>query len=57
MADVVNLNQYRKQRARRAHQKRAAENRNRFGRSKPEQEKARHEAEKAAKDLDNKRLD
>jgi Domain of unknown function (DUF4169) len=57
MADVVNLNQYRKQRARRDGQKRAAENRNRFGRSKQEQEKARREAEKAAKDLDNKRLD
>ena len=57
MADVVNLNQYRKQRARRDNHKRAAENRNRFGRSKPEQEKARREAEKAAKDLDNKRLD
>ena len=57
MADVVNLNQYRKQRARRDGQKRAAVNRSRFGRSKQEQEKARREAEKAAKDLDNKRLD
>jgi Domain of unknown function (DUF4169) len=57
MADVVNLNQYRKQRARRVSQKRAAENRSRFGGSKQEQEKSRREAEKAAKDLDNKRLD
>ena len=57
MADVVNLSQYRKQRARRDSQKRAAENRSRFGRSKQDQETTRREAEKAAKDLDNKRLD
>lgn len=57
MSEVVNLNQYRKQRARRDGQKRATENRGRFGRSKQEQEKSRREAEKAAKDLDNKRLD
>ena len=57
MADIVNLNQYRKRRARRDGQKRAAENRSRFGRNKLDQEKSRREAEKAAKDLENKRLD
>lgn len=57
MADVVNLNQYRKRRNRRDADKTAAANRTRHGRSKAEREKLRRENDKAAKDLDNKRLD
>ena len=57
MADVVNLNRYRKRRAREEDRKTVAENRLRFGRSKSETLKARREAEKAAKDLDDKHLE
>ena len=57
MADVVNLNQYRKRRRRRDDDKAAAANRARHGRSKAEREKLRRESDKAAKELDNKRLD
>jgi hypothetical protein len=57
MADIVNLNRYRKQRDRRGAETDAAANRVRHGRSKAEREKLRRESDKAAKDLDNKRLD
>jgi hypothetical protein len=57
MADVVNLNRYRKQRARDADRKAAAENRRRFGRTKSDLAKTRREAEKAEKNLDDKRLE
>ena len=57
MADIVNLNQYRKRRDRRDAEKTAAENRIRHGRNKAERQKERGENEKAAKDLDDKRLD
>jgi hypothetical protein len=57
MGDVVNLNRFRKDRARDADTARAAENRLRFGRRKDEREKTRRESEKTEKDLDNKRLD
>jgi hypothetical protein len=57
MADIVNLNQYRKKRDRQAAAKEAAENRVRYGRTKAERTKGRREAEKAAKDLDDKRLE
>jgi len=57
MADLVNLNKYRKQRDRRDAQKAAAENRTRHGRSKAERKQERLESDKATKDLDNKRLD
>ncbi|HUH84405.1 MAG TPA: DUF4169 family protein [Stellaceae bacterium] len=57
MADLVNLNQYRKQRRRREAEEKAAANRPRFGRSKAERKKEQSESEKLAKDLDNKRLD
>lgn len=57
MADVVNLNRYRKQREREGARKSAEENRIRFGRDKSERSKAQHEAERAAKELDDKRLD
>jgi hypothetical protein len=57
MAEIVNLNQYRKRRQRRDAAKEAAENRVAHGRSKAERKKNRHQHEKAAKDLDDKRLD
>jgi hypothetical protein len=57
MADIVNLNQYRKRRDRREAVKAAAENRIRHGRPKIDRQKERRENEKAAKDIDDKRLD
>jgi hypothetical protein len=57
MGDIVNLNRFRKDRDRRAAEKRAADNRARFGLPKPEREKAKAEAEKLKKDLENKRLE
>ncbi len=57
MADIVNLNQYRKRRDRREAEKAAAENRVRHGRSKVDRQTERRENEKAAKDLEDKRLD
>lgn len=57
MGDVVNLSQFRKKRARGSAEKRAQENRARYGRSKDERAKAHREAEKSAKELDDKRLD
>ena len=57
MGDVVNLNQYRKQRSRAVSQKRASENRVRFGRTRSEKELARARADKAARDLEQKKLD
>ena len=57
MADIVNLNQFRKKRDRRAAERRAAENRNRFGLSKDERTRTQRESEKVKKDLDDKRLE
>ena len=57
MAEIVNLNQYRKRRGKQQGEKTAAANRARHGRSKAERQKERLESDKAAKDLDNKRLD
>jgi hypothetical protein len=57
MGDVVNLNQYRKQRSRVASQKRASENRVRFGRNKDDKTRQSHETERTARDLDGKQLD
>lgn len=57
MAEIVNLNRYRKKRDKETGLKEAAENRVRYGRSKGERRKDRHEATKAAQDLDDKRLD
>jgi hypothetical protein len=57
MAEFVNLNKYRKQRKRRDAQTAAAENRTRHGRSKAERKQERLDSDKAAKDLDDKRLD
>jgi hypothetical protein len=57
MGDVVNLNRFRKDRVRAAAEERATANRLRFGRRKDERSRAKLESEKAAKDLDGKRLD
>jgi hypothetical protein len=57
MGDVVNLNQFRKKRERRTAEKRAEENRVRYGLRKDERERARRVSEKAKKELDDKRLD
>jgi uncharacterized protein DUF4169 len=57
VADIVNLNQFRKKRDRRAAERRASENRNRFGLGKDERTRTQREAEKLKKDLDDKRLD
>ncbi len=57
MGEIVNLNQFRKRRERSAAEQRAQHNRVRHGRSKDERTKAEREAEKAAKDLEDKRLE
>jgi hypothetical protein len=57
MADIVNLNQYRKRRDRQDAEKTAAENRVRHGRNKLERQKERRDSDKAIKDLDDKRID
>jgi hypothetical protein len=57
VADIVNLNQFRKKRDRRAAERRASENRSRFGLSKDERTRTQREAEKLKKDLDDKHLD
>jgi len=57
MAEPVNLNKFRKARKRAAERKEAAENRVSFGRSRAEREKQRGEADKAARDLEGKKLD
>jgi hypothetical protein len=57
MGDVVNLNQYRKQRSRAASQKRASENRVRFGRNKDDKTRQGQDTERANRELDGKQLD
>jgi len=57
MGSVVNLNRFRKAKKRTEADRRAAENRVAFGRSKAERRKAQDESERASRDLDNKRLD
>jgi Domain of unknown function (DUF4169) len=57
MGDVVNLNRFRKDRARETEEQRAASNRLRFGQRKNERDRTRRESEKTKKDLDSKRLD
>ncbi len=57
MGEVVSLNKYRKGRRRLDDEKRAVENRAKFGRSKRERDKTRDQAERERQDLDDKRLD
>ena len=57
MAEPINLNRFRKAKRRQADKQQAVENRVAFGRTKAEREAERLKAEKAARALDNKRLD
>jgi hypothetical protein len=57
MESVVNLNRFRKAKKRAESDRRAAENRVAFGRTKAERRKEQDEAERADRDLENKRLD
>ena len=57
MGEVVSLNKYRKVRQRVDDEKRAIENRAKFGRSKREREQVRDQTERERKDLDDKRLE
>ena len=54
MAEPVNLNRYRKAKARADKKARADENAVKFGRSKAERDLARARAEKARRELDGK---
>lgn len=57
MALVVNLNRFRKVKKREADQQRAAENRALFGRSKKDRRADDDERQRAARELDSKKLD
>ena len=53
MADPVNLNRFRKAKARSDAETRAAENRVRFGRTKAERQLEKARSEKAVRDVDS----
>ncbi|MBN9044742.1 MAG: DUF4169 family protein [Rhizobiales bacterium] len=55
MSDIVNLRQFRKQKARDAREKQAGENRILFGRNKAEKEAARTEAHKTERFFEQNR--
>lgn len=57
MGDVVNLNRFRKDKARKERSAEAERNRARFGRTKEEVRRQGAEAERRARELDAKRLD
>lgn len=57
MADIINLNKVRKLKERSDAERRAAENRIRFGRSKDEKQRERNETAEAARKLDGHKLD
>ncbi len=57
MAEPVNLNRYRKAKARADRKARADENAVRFGRSKPEKELEKARADKAKTSVDSHKLD
>lgn len=57
MAEPINLNRFRKAKRRADAQKQAAENRVAFGRTKAERDIERLKTEKAARELDQKRID
>ncbi|MDE2229522.1 MAG: DUF4169 family protein [Alphaproteobacteria bacterium] len=57
MTEPINLNSFRKAKRRDVEKKQAAENRVAFGRTKAEREAERLKAEKAARDLANKKLE
>ena len=57
MASVVNLNRFRKAKQRADDQRRAAENRTTFGRSKAERQNNESERQRLARELDSKRIE
>ena len=57
MATVVNLNRFRKAKKRAEDQRRATENRARFGRSKADRQVSETEEERRRRELEGKRLD
>jgi len=57
VATIVNLNKHRKKRGRVEQERRAAENRIRFGRSKQERRKDALESARAEKEIEDKRLE
>jgi hypothetical protein len=57
MAEIINLNRFKKERDRAAKAKTAEENRARFGRTKEERELADATARKADKTLDDKKIE
>ena len=57
MAEIINLNRFKKDRDRAAKAKNAEENRARFGRTKEERERAEATARKADKTLDDKKIE
>ena len=54
---IVNLNQYRKKRRQAEADRRAADDRVRFGRSKEERSRNLRESERSQREMDGKRLD
>lgn len=56
MGDVINLNRYRKAKARAAKEQLAATKRVRHGRTRADKQAAQHEQDRQATDLDGKRL-
>jgi hypothetical protein len=57
VATIVNLNKHRKKRGRVEQERRAAENRIRFGRSKQQRGKDALETARAQKEIEDKRLE
>jgi hypothetical protein len=57
MAEIINLNRFKKERDRAAKAKTADENRARFGRAKEERERADAIARKTEKSLDDKKIE
>ena len=57
MASVVNLNRFRKAKKSAEAERRAADNRALFGRSKKERRKAEDERQRLARELDGKRIE
>lgn len=55
MADVISLNKARKALQRKAAKAQAAENRVKFGQSRPEREKQQKEAERIAREFEGKK--
>jgi len=57
MAEIINLNRFRKERDRATKAKTAEENRARFGRTKEDRERTEANARKADKELDDKKIE